>query len=93
MHTFAVTLAQEWEEGSDHRTVPAAEDRLGAAAALQDRQLLTEHQDLDVLGHGGARQQTQPAEQEPAEPVGETNRHDPQACGAGLAHTLQVITS
>ncbi|MFH8387075.1 hypothetical protein ACH4E7_40210 [Kitasatospora sp. NPDC018058] len=73
-----MTLAQESEQGCDHGTVPAGEDGL-RVAALQDGQLVSEHQYLDVLGRRGASQQTQPAEQEAAESVDDTKRHDPQA--------------
>lgn len=45
------------EQGCDHGAVPAGEDGLGTAA-LQDGQLVPEHQYLDVLGRGGADQQT-----------------------------------
>ncbi|MGW7003886.1 hypothetical protein ACWGCW_13940 [Streptomyces sp. NPDC054933] len=61
LQAAAVTFAQESEQGGDHGAVSAGEDGLGAAA-LQDGQLVAEHQYLDVLGRGGPRQQAQSAE-------------------------------
>jgi len=87
-----VTLAQEAEQGCEHRAVPAAEGGLGVAA-LQDGQLVPEHQYLDVLGRGGPRQQAQPAEQQAAGSVDQTGRHDSPACADGLTSAFDVITS
>ena len=87
-----MTLAQEPKQGCEHRTVPAGEIGLGAAA-LQDGQLVPEHQYLDILGRGRAGQQAQPTEQEAAESVDQTERHVSQACTGGLASTFDVITS
>lgn len=46
---------------------------------------------LDILGHEGAGQQAQPAEQEAAESGGHMERHDSQACADGLTSTFDVI--
>ncbi|GAA3814506.1 hypothetical protein ACFQ0G_12850 [Streptomyces chiangmaiensis] len=86
-----MTLVQESEQGCEQGAVPAGEGGLGAAA-LQDDQLLPEYKYLDILGRGGAGQQAQPAEQEAAESVGQTERHDSQACAAGLTSAFHVIT-
>ncbi|MFF3469198.1 hypothetical protein [Streptomyces sp. NPDC002619] len=87
-----MTLAQEPEQGCEHCTVPAGENGLGAAA-LQDGQLVPEHQYLDILGRAGAGRQAQPAEQEAAESVDQTERHAFRACVGGLTSTFDVITS
>jgi hypothetical protein len=86
-----VTLAQESEQDCEHGAVPAGEGGLGAAA-LQDGQLLPEYKYLDILGCGGAGRQAQPADQEAAESVGQTERHDSQACADGLTSAFDVIT-
>ncbi|MEU6572620.1 hypothetical protein [Streptomyces sp. NPDC046805] len=86
-----MTLAQESEQGGEHGVVPAGEGGLGAAV-LQDGQLLPEYKYLDFLGRGGAGQQAQPAGQEAAESVGQTERHDSQACADGLTSAFDVIT-
>ncbi|MFF4692224.1 hypothetical protein [Streptomyces sp. NPDC001307] len=87
----SATLAQEAEQGCEHRAVSAAGS--GFVAALQDGQLVPEHQYLDVLGRGGPRQQSQPAEQQAAESVDQTERRDFQACADGLTSAFDVMTS
>ncbi|MGX4695475.1 hypothetical protein [Streptomyces sp. JNUCC 63] len=87
-----MTLARQAEQGGEHRAVPAGEGWLGAAA-LQDGQLVPQHQYLGILGRGGAGRQAQPAEQEAAESVDQTERHASQACADGLANTFDVIPS
>ncbi|GGJ60039.1 hypothetical protein GCM10010121_083340 [Streptomyces brasiliensis] len=87
-----MTLAQQSEQDGEHGAVPAGEGWLGTAA-LQDGQLVPEHRYLDILGRGGGSQQAQPAEQEAAESVDQTERHAFQASADGLANTLEVITS
>ncbi|MFE7393749.1 hypothetical protein [Streptomyces sp. NPDC057582] len=87
-----MTLAQQSEQGCEHRSVPAAEGGLGTAA-LQDGQLVPEHQYLDILGRGGPRQQAQPAEHQARESVDQTERHDSQACADGVTSAFDVITS
>lgn len=91
LHRRTVTLAQQPRQGGEHRTVPAGEGGLGVAA-LQDGQLVPEHQYLDILGRGGVGQQAQPAEQEAAESVDQTERHASQVCADGLANTHDVST-
>ncbi|MER5917088.1 hypothetical protein ABT124_43770 [Streptomyces sp. NPDC001982] len=85
-------LGRDVGQGCEHRAVTAAEGGLGAAA-LQDGQLVAQYQYLDVLGRGGPRQQAQPAEQQAAESVDQTERHDFQACVDGLTSAFDVITS
>ncbi len=87
-----VTLAQQPEQGREHRAVPVSQGRLGTAA-LQDGQLVAEYQYLGILGRGRATQQAQPAEQVAAESGDQTERHAFQACIDGLANTPEVITS
>ncbi|MEV6056659.1 hypothetical protein [Streptomyces sp. NPDC052107] len=87
-----MTLAQQPEQGGEHRAVPAGEGWL-EAAALQDGQLVPEHQYLGILGRRRAGQQAQPAEQEAAESVDQTERHASQACAGGLANTFDAIPS
>ncbi|WP_326793570.1 hypothetical protein OHA79_46765 (plasmid) [Streptomyces sp. NBC_00841] len=82
-----MTLGQQAEQGREYRAVSAGEGWLGVAA-LQDGQLVPEHQYLDILGRGGAGQQAQPAEQKTAESVDQTERHDAQPCADGLTNTL-----
>ena len=54
---------------------------------------MEQHQYLDILSLGRAGPQAQPAEQEAAESVDQTERHDFQSCVDGLANTPDVITS
>ncbi|MET7541716.1 hypothetical protein [Streptomyces sp. NPDC005507] len=88
----ALTLPQQANERGDHGSVAEFESRL-RPAALQDTQLMAQHQDLDILGRGGPCQQAEPAEQEAAESVDQTERHDSQACVDGLANVRDVIPS
>lgn len=84
-----MTLARQPKQGGEHRTVPAGEGGLGAAA-LQDGQLVPESQYLDILSRGGVGRQAQPAEQEAAESVDQTERHASRACADGFANTHDV---
>ncbi|MGW0884655.1 hypothetical protein [Streptomyces sp. NPDC002671] len=83
---------QQLEQGCEHRAVPAAEGGLWAAA-LQDGQLLPEHQYPDILGRRGPRQQAQPAQQQAAESADQTERHDSRTCADALTSPFDPITS
>jgi hypothetical protein len=47
----------------------------GANMAAKDRDLLAQHQDLDILGAGAADEQTQPAEQPHRDQVDQSKHH------------------
>jgi hypothetical protein len=66
---------QQPSQCGDHRTVSPVRSRAGNLTA-QDRDLVPEHQDLDVLGGVASREQRQPAEQPDHEQIDQANAHE-----------------
>ncbi|MFI6063454.1 hypothetical protein [Streptomyces sp. NPDC051286] len=54
---------------------------------------MAQHQDLDVFRRGGAGQQPQPTQEQAAEPVEQTYRHETRACTEAIPEARDVITS
>ena len=78
--------AQRGGEQSAQRAEDGAVDpvhRRVGVASTQDGDLVTEHQDLDVLGCIRASEQRQPAQQTGEEQIGESEGHSRRSCCAG----------
>jgi hypothetical protein len=78
--------AQRGGEQSAQRAEDGAVDpvhRRAGVASTQDGDLVTEHQDLDVLGCIRASEQRQPAQQTGEEQIGESEGHSRRSCCAG----------
>jgi hypothetical protein len=66
---------QQPGERGDHGAVSPVRLRAGNLAA-QDRDLVPQHQDLNILGGVAAGEQRQPAEQPDHEQIGEAGDHE-----------------
>jgi hypothetical protein len=66
---------QQPRQHGDHRAVSPIRLRAGDLAT-QDRDLVPQHQDLNILGGVAAGEQRHPAEQPDHEQVREANEHD-----------------
>jgi hypothetical protein len=67
---------------AEHGAVEPGQRWPGVRAA-QHRDLVTQHEDLDVLGRVGASEERQPAQHASQHQVGESEGHSGRSCLAG----------